>query len=90
MFELMDEPETYVLAWTTTPWTLLGNVALAVGEKLKYIKGKYIEKLGYFDPIKKSFLTKINLERISYWSSRGAEISKRVQTLIKICKNNDI
>jgi len=28
---------TYLLAWTTTPWTLPGNVALAVGEKIKYV-----------------------------------------------------
>ena len=35
-FELIDEPGTFVLAWTTTPWTLMGNVALAVGEKIKY------------------------------------------------------
>lgn len=27
---------TYILAWTTTPWTLLGNVALAIGAKIKY------------------------------------------------------
>lgn len=27
---------TYLLAWTTTPWTLPGNVALAVGEKVSY------------------------------------------------------
>lgn len=27
---------TYFLAWTTTPWTLPGNVALAVGEKIDY------------------------------------------------------
>lgn len=26
----------YMLAWTTTPWTLPGNVALAVGEKIRY------------------------------------------------------
>ncbi len=26
----------FSLAWTTTPWTLPGNVALAVGEKIKY------------------------------------------------------
>lgn len=26
----------YILAWTTTPWTLIGNVALAVGENIKY------------------------------------------------------
>lgn len=39
-FELVDEPGTYVLAWTTTPWTLIGNVALAVGEDIKYVKIK--------------------------------------------------
>jgi len=35
-FELEDEPGTYVLSWTTTPWTLPGNVALAMGENLEY------------------------------------------------------
>ncbi|MBI5138618.1 MAG: class I tRNA ligase family protein [Candidatus Vogelbacteria bacterium] len=29
---------TYILAWTTTPWTLPGNVALAVGEEIEYVK----------------------------------------------------
>ena len=29
--------DTYVLAWTTTPWTLPGNIALAVGEKIDYV-----------------------------------------------------
>jgi isoleucyl-tRNA synthetase len=28
---------TYILAWTTTPWTLPGNVALAVGKDIEYI-----------------------------------------------------
>jgi len=37
-FELVDEPGTFVLAWTTTPWTLPGNVALAVGKDVEYIK----------------------------------------------------
>ncbi|MDO8626174.1 MAG: isoleucine--tRNA ligase [Candidatus Magasanikbacteria bacterium] len=27
---------SFILAWTTTPWTLPGNVALAVGEKILY------------------------------------------------------
>ncbi len=36
-FELEDEPNTYVLAWTTTPWTLIGNVALAVGKDIEYV-----------------------------------------------------
>lgn len=37
-FELEDEPKTFVLAWTTTPWTLIGNVALAIGENIDYVK----------------------------------------------------
>lgn len=37
-FELVDEPGTFVLAWTTTPWTLIGNVALAVGKDIDYVK----------------------------------------------------
>jgi len=28
---------TYLLAWTTTPWTLPGNVALAVGKDIEYV-----------------------------------------------------
>jgi len=30
------DDKTYILSWTTTPWTLPGNVALAVGEKISY------------------------------------------------------
>ncbi|OQB06460.1 MAG: Isoleucine--tRNA ligase 2 [bacterium ADurb.Bin212] len=39
-FELKNEPNTFVLAWTTTPWTLIGNVALAISENIKYKKLK--------------------------------------------------
>jgi isoleucyl-tRNA synthetase len=42
-FKLEKEDDTYILAWTTTPWTLPGNVALAVGEDIDYVKVK-IEK----------------------------------------------
>src|SRR6266851_8805176 len=37
-FELEDEPKTFFLAWTTTPWTLPGNVALAVGLDIPYVR----------------------------------------------------
>lgn len=33
-----DTEETAFIAWTTTPWTLPSNGALAVGEKIKYVK----------------------------------------------------
>lgn len=28
---------TFILAWTTTPWTIPANMALAVGEGIDYI-----------------------------------------------------
>ncbi len=34
-------PRVYVLAWTTTPWTLIGNVALAIGKDVKYFLVKH-------------------------------------------------
>ncbi len=34
----ITDDKTFVLAWTTTPWTLPGNVALAVGTKIPYMK----------------------------------------------------
>ncbi len=37
-FELVDEPKTFLIAWTTTPWTLPGNVAIAVGADIEYAK----------------------------------------------------
>jgi len=32
------EGDLFILAWTTTPWTLPSNTALAVGDKIDYIK----------------------------------------------------
>ncbi len=59
-FELEDEKNTFVLAWTTTPWTLPGNVALAIGEDIEYIKTsndqnneKYIFAKNLFEKIQK-------------------------------------
>ncbi|MEA3322605.1 MAG: isoleucine--tRNA ligase, partial [Patescibacteria group bacterium] len=37
-FELEGEKDAYVLAWTTTPWTLSANVVLAVNPELTYAK----------------------------------------------------
>ena len=37
-FPLKDEPGTSFLVWTTTPWTLPGNVALAVHPEVLYLK----------------------------------------------------
>lgn len=40
-FKLKNKENTYLLSWTTTPWTLPGNVALAVGADIEYVKVKW-------------------------------------------------
>ncbi len=37
---LVDEPDTSLLVWTTTPWTLPGNMAAAVHQDVEYVKVK--------------------------------------------------
>jgi len=46
-FKLKGKNNEYILAWTTTPWTLPGNVALAIGEKVDYVKVKQNEEFYY-------------------------------------------
>ena len=47
--------------------------------------GRYIERLGFFNPIATGEDTglKIDLERADYWFSHGAKASERVAQLIK-------
>ncbi|MBV6511140.1 MAG: Isoleucine--tRNA ligase [Ignavibacteriaceae bacterium] len=40
----MKESEDYILVWTTTPWTLISNVALAFGSNVDYVKVLHKEK----------------------------------------------
>lgn len=47
-FKLKDKENEYFLAWTTTPWTLPSNVALAVNPKVEYVKVKYSDGNYYY------------------------------------------
>ncbi len=38
MFKLKGTQNEFFVAWTTTPWTLIGNVGLAVDPKATYVK----------------------------------------------------
>jgi isoleucyl-tRNA synthetase len=43
LFKLKDKDEHF-LVWTTTPWTLISNVALAVGSDVEYVKVLHKER----------------------------------------------
>jgi isoleucyl-tRNA synthetase len=38
LFHNTDTPAVHMMAWTTTPWTLPSNTALAVGKEIKYVR----------------------------------------------------
>jgi isoleucyl-tRNA synthetase len=44
-FPIVGFPKAYFLAWTTTPWTLPGNIALAVGKDIVYVEAKVGEEI---------------------------------------------
>jgi len=43
-FKIKGETNKYILAWTTTPWTLPSNVALAINKKYDYVEVKIEEE----------------------------------------------
>lgn len=47
--------------------------------------GRYIERLGYFNPIAVGGEIKLHIlrDRVAYWVGIGAQVSDRVQDLLK-------
>lgn len=54
-FKIKDS-DTYFLVWTTTPWTLMANVALCVNPDLEYIK---VSSMGYKFIVAKTLANKV-------------------------------
>ena len=40
----LEQKDEFILVWTTTPWTLISNVALAVGADIDYVKVNHKDK----------------------------------------------
>ena len=43
-FKVIGQENTYFLAWTTTPWTLISNAGLSVGPNIKYVKVRRLDE----------------------------------------------
>lgn len=54
-FKIKDS-DTYFLVWTTTPWTLMDNVAACVNPDLEYVK---VSSMGYMFIVAKSLANKV-------------------------------
>lgn len=84
-FELEGEANTFILAWTTTPWTLISNLALMVGPEVDYVKIKD-EQSGKLYILAKSRLPAYYKEEKEYTivsSCKGKELAgKRYKPLL--------
>lgn len=58
---------------------------IVVADKKRSRDGRFIENLGYFNPIAsgKDIRLTINMERAKHWISHGAQASDRVKHLLK-------
>ncbi len=78
---LFDSPteDTVILAWTTTPWTLPANCALAVGENISYVKIKTFNPYTFNpvsvilakDLVSKYFKSEKEVNSLSFGEGRG-------------------
>jgi isoleucyl-tRNA synthetase len=94
ILDYMVDDKTFVLAWTTTPWTLPGNTALNIGPEINYVLveqdgNKYIlarERLEVLDGEYevKMEITPRSLEGLSYVPLYSGVITNPNNTAFKI------
>jgi isoleucyl-tRNA synthetase len=78
----------YYIAWTTTPWTLLGNKALAINSEIEYYiysRGNlhYISNIKFYEEFNNLFGDSILLEKV-----KGSELLSKYHTYTNL--NGDI
>lgn len=87
-FKTVDGEKTYFTAWTTTPWTLISNMALTINPKLDYVFAK-LKQNGETLILAKALLDKVIQEEYEITLEvKGAELlGKRYEPLFSYAKN---
>jgi isoleucyl-tRNA synthetase len=73
---LVDKPGTSLLVWTTTPWTLPANVAVAAGPEVEYVKVEHplpeggVEKLILAESLLEKIFPGENLKVLEHLKGR--------------------
>lgn len=56
---------------------------VVVADSRRARDGKFIEEIGYFDPLKEPDEIKIDAERAKKWLDDGAQMTERVRSIFK-------
>ncbi len=53
--------------------------------------GRYIERLGYYNPVARGDATEtqLDMDRVDYWVGVGAQMSDRVAKIVKGCRKEN-
>ncbi|MFS8158683.1 MAG: isoleucine--tRNA ligase [Candidatus Roizmanbacteria bacterium] len=71
-YKIVDQDNTYLLAWSTTPWTKIVTTALAINPELTYVK---VAKENKFYILAKSALERMDLDKAEIIKSyKGEEL----------------
>ena len=73
-FKVKGEDDTYFLAWTTTPWTLPSNQALAVNPDIDYVKVKDGKECYIMAQARLSAYYKKEADYQVVWTKKGSEL----------------
>ena len=73
-FKVKGEDNTYFLAWTTTPWTLPSNQALAVNPEIDYVKVKDGAECYIMAQARLSAYYKNEGDYEVLWTKKGSEL----------------
>lgn len=59
-------------------------------DKDKKRDGRYLEQLGFYDPMPDPAEIRVNIERFDYWVGVGAKPSDKVDILVEKFRKNNI
>ncbi len=74
-FKKSDEENTWFLAWTTTPWTLISNLALTLGAEIDYVKVKDGEENYILAKERLSAYYKSEEDYEVIWTKKGKDLT---------------
>lgn len=78
--KLREEENTYLLVWTTTPWTLISNLAVIVGPDIQYVKIKsHLDQKTYIlaeNRLRSNFKDEKDFEILSHMIGKDIEGQK--------------
>jgi isoleucyl-tRNA synthetase len=82
-----DEDGASILSWTTTPWTLPGNVALAVGPEIEYLRVRVREPKDGDDQLPRGARAG---EQLIVASARAGEVLRHPYDVLEVVPGREL